>query len=237
MAIFISASLISDYITCNRKVFYRVNKPEAAVQNKEMVIGEIVHAAIEKHWDNEVFSQEYLYGEMTSRLPGESVEYASHCLHNYHGNFQRFLTADDRAEVKFKIPYEKDIFIVGKMDRIANGNIFDWKTARSPVKNISTDPQFILYNWAYRKLYGSSATGVYYAALSTADLVRLKYDASTEDILINEIIPNVVRDMKNKNYLRNGIFRKSCYRCPYSDTCLREIGGKNGMGSRDYSTE
>jgi hypothetical protein len=195
------------------------------VPSPEMIIGLIVHKAIELYWDNEVLSQEYLYGEMTKRLPNEDISYASHCLHTYHSVFQYLILEGSTAEERFKIPLVPNVFVVGTMDRISNGTIFDWKTDRYPLKNVSRTPQFILYNWAYKKLYGHQPAGVYYAALSSGSLVKFNYDPVVEKILIEGIIPQIVRDMKNKNYIPNGIFTKSCYKCQYSTICQKDIGG------------
>jgi hypothetical protein len=235
--IYISASLIEDYISCNRKAFYRTNKSEDAIPSPEMVIGEIVHKSIELFWNNEPLSQGYYYGEMVKRLPNESIEYGSHCLHNYHRFFQPLLLPEDTIEVKFKLPFSDGVYIVGMMDRISNGNIFDWKTARNPVRNISTTIQFVLYNWAYKKLYKSNPAGVYYAALSTGSLVRFNYNPVVEDALVGELIPMVIQDIKNKKYLRNGMFRKSCYKCQYSNTCLRDIGGSRELDMSNNTKE
>jgi hypothetical protein len=224
MSIFISASLLEDYISCNRKVYYRVNKPEAGIQNEEMIIGEIVHKAIELYYDDISAGLDYFSSEMNVRLPSQSIEYGLLCLGNYYKSFQPLLYKDDLVEVKFKIKIDGDVFVVGKMDRVSNGNVFDWKTARSPSTNISNSIQFILYNWAFKKLYNHEASGVYYAALGTGKLLKLLPNPNVEALLINELIPSAVRDIKSKLYLRNGMFRKACYRCPYSETCLSAGG-------------
>jgi len=236
MAIFLSASLLREYVQCNRMVFYRTNRPETATQSKEMIIGEIVHKAIELYWNNEVLSQGYVFGRMKEQLPNEPVTYASHCLRNFHSYFQEMLSEYDDIELQFKIPYEKGVYIVGKMDRITPvGNVIDWKTDRNPATNISSDIQFILYNWAYGKLYGKKPASVYYAALGNGSLVQLNYDKVKEDILVNEIIPLAIRDIKSKNFTRTGIFRKACYRCNYANPCLTDIGGKNVLDNRDIT--
>jgi len=235
VSIYISASLLEDFISCNRKVYYRLSKPERALPSNEMIIGEIVHSAIETYWDNEVFSQGYFYGEMAKRLPNESLSYGSMCLHNFHEHFQKYLSVGDDVEFRFKIEIHNDIFVVGKMDRISNGKVFDWKTARKPQVNISKSIQFILYNWAYKKLYNIVPSGVYYAALSTGNLVRYTNDESATRTLFNDIIPQAVMAIKNKNFVRNGVFRKACFQCSYREDCLKEF--QHGMDSPAYTKE
>lgn len=223
MSIYISASLLNDFISCNRKIYYRMIKPEEAVQNKEMIIGEIVHYTIENYWNNPVDGIAYLMRELHNRVPNEPIDHATLCLHNYYNNFQQYLTDTDQTEMKFKIPWDKDTFIVGKIDRISNGKVFDWKTDKYPITNISSSIQFILYNWAYKKMYNTDPVGVYYAALSNSTLVRYYESLVNEYVLFSDIIPQVIHTIKSKEYIRNGIFRKSCFRCQYSDICSSEV--------------
>jgi hypothetical protein len=203
-----------------------------------MVIGEVVHKAIELHWDNMHLAREYVALELTNRMlvDKESIGFADNCLANYFQTFKPFLADGDKIEIKFKIPFTPGVFIVGKIDRISNGNVFDWKTARSPATTISHSIQFILYNWAYKKLYNAEPSGVYYAALTTGKLIKFSYDAKAENILLAGLIPSAIRDIKSGNYLRNGVFRKACYRCSYSETCLL-YGGGDGVDSPVTSEE
>jgi ATP-dependent helicase/DNAse subunit B len=225
VAIYISASLLEDFMSCNRKVFYRTNKPETSISSDEMIVGEVVHSAIEKYWNNEVFSQGYAFGEIKERLPNSqsAISYASTCLHNYHQHFQKYLDYEDEVEYKFKIQWDKDVYIVGKMDRISKDKIFDWKTARNPPTNISSSIQFILYNWAFKKIFNRVPSGVYYAALKDGTLVSYSNNLSASHTLFNEIIPQTISAMRNKDYVRNGVFRRTCYSCPYKIECLKEF--------------
>lgn len=226
MAIYLSASLIEDYVSCNRKVYYRSLKGEGAVPNKEMIIGDIVHGAIENHWSNQANCMTFVEYETRQRLPDEfatSFGFATTCVENFFEKFQPFLSKEDDIEKKFKIPYGKDVFIVGRMDRISNGSVFDWKTARRPQTDISGSIQFILYNWAYEKMFGKSPAGVYYGALSNGSIVMYKHDVIAETTLFSDLIPDVINSIRTKNYTPNGIFRKACFRCSYADMCLKEI--------------
>lgn len=232
MSIFISASLLEDYISCNKKVYFRLNKSEEQVQNKEMIIGEIVHSAIEKYWELWPAATGYVIGEVKNRLNGdrESERFALDCIKTYFLNFRQHLTYQDKIETRFKIPWDKDTYIVGKMDRISNGNIFDWKTSRTPPTNISNNVQFILYDWAYRHMFKVQATGVYYGALTSGSLIRYSENKLASTALLTELIPEVIGAIKNKTYTMNGIFRKACFRCSYSDACLKR-GNINELDS------
>lgn len=213
--------MLDDFLSCSRKAYYRLNKPELAVQNKEMVIGEIVHSAIEKYWELIPAACFYAIGEIKSRVDGDktSENFALNCIHNYFEHFRKHLTYDGKAEVKFKIPLEKDVFIVGKMDRVDAGNVFDWKTARTPPTNISNSVQFAVYNWAYKRLYNATPSGVYYAALTNGKLIRYMETPAAESILFDEVVPQALKAIRGRDYPRNGLFRKACFRCSYLEAC------------------
>lgn len=231
MPINISASLIEDFISCNRKVLFRLHRPEVAVQNREMVIGEVTHSAIEKFWDNNMEMQKYVYAELTKRLNDDfpAIEFASQCLNRFTEHFYPLLTDKDKIEKRFRIPIEKDVFLVGKMDRISNSSVFDWKTSRTVPKSLTYNPQFIVYNWAYEQIYKSPPAGVYFGSLTTGNLIMYKQDAVAEDALFSAVIPHIVAAIRGGDYVPNGIFKGACYRCSYSSTCLKEW--EDGMDS------
>lgn len=223
--IHISYSLLEEFLSCNRKVYYRTHRPEDGVQNKEMIVGEIVHSAIEKHWSDRHLAYSYVTSQMDKRLNGdaESFLYAKKCLMSFFDNFAGYLSSEDKIECKFRIPFEKGVLIVGKMDRVTNDKVFDWKTNKRPPSSINNNMQFMIYAWAYKKMYNKNPSGVYYASLSTGSLIRLSENLQLHNALFDEVIPSLVSAIKTKDFNRNGIFRKSCFRCQYSNTCLKEV--------------
>lgn len=225
MSIHLSASLINDYISCNKKVYYRIQHPELAIPDRYMVIGDIVHHALEGYWDSREKAIEFSFGELYKRIPEDksALKFTEKCLGTFFDNFIAYVSKDDKIEQRFKIPYEKDIFIVGKMDRISNGSVFDWKTARKPSTDISGDIQFILYDWAYKQIYGKEPSGVYYAALTNGSIIKYKHDNVAKTVLFSEIIPQILDSIRRGDYTANGVFRRSCYGCSYSETCLEEL--------------
>lgn len=225
MAIYLSASLLDDFVSCSKKTYFRTNRPEESIQNKYMVVGELVHSAIENYWDNPDAAKDYLGYHLNVRLPNDlaAVEKAYACYDVYYDNFKQYLLADDKVELKFKLPIAKDVFIVGKIDRISDGKVFDWKTSTEAPSNISHSIQFMIYNWAYTKLYNKNPSGVYYASLGTGKLIRYSKDKIAESALFNEIIPSATMAIRNKMFLREGLFRKACFRCQYSDACMEEL--------------
>ena len=226
MGIYISQSLIEDFLSCNRKAYYRINKPELSLPVREMVIGDVVHKAIEDFWNDRESALDYSDAQLKSRLPDDksALLTAEATLTTYFDKFSELLSPNDLVEQKFKVPHPKypDVSIVGKMDRISNKAIFDWKTTKRPPTDISKSPQFILYHWAYTQLYKENPTAVYYASLTEGSLIMYKRDLQAEQSLIYDIIPDIVTAIKQENFIQNGIFRKACFRCSYVKDCIEE---------------
>lgn len=238
MAINISASLIEDYLSCNRKVHYRINRPKTVESPKEAVIGDAVHRSLELFWDDRDKALDFVNKVLDEGgiATVSNVAFSTMCIDNFFDNFRDYLTSTDAIEKGFKIQIERDVFVVGKMDRISNNSVFDWKTSRNPPSQISNNVQFVLYNWAYEKLNKRKPTGVYYGALTKGKLIRYRHESFYEDVLINQIIPDIISSIRNKRFSPNGVFRHACFRCQYSSTCLPEISN-NELDSRAFAKE
>jgi len=215
----ISASLIEDFLQCRKRAEFRIHRAKSE-QTVEMILGDIVHKALEVFWNNAAGAKNLIKEQLALRnlLGRGEVLFCEGCVDVFVEKFLPLLAEHDRIEKRFKIPLEgfQDVFIVGKMDRVSNGKVFDWKTSRRPLTNISESPQFAIYSWAHRNLYGEPS-GVYYASLTNGSLV--KYGGKYESILFGEIIPEVVKTIKSGHFIGDGIFRKACYRCQYKGIC------------------
>lgn len=223
MAINISYSLLADFLSCQRKPFYRIQFPELGVSNKEMIIGTAVHLAIEKFSHDQDAAVEYMrsYLDLYFITDLDDTNYATICLNNFFSNFKPHLRDNDTIEYKFKIPIADKIFLVGKIDRISDEKLFDWKTSRNPPAKLFNDLQFIIYNWSYKRLFGKPPVASYYGALSTGNLIQHAGTEDAETYVFHEIIPEVIHNIKENIYPHTGVFTKACYRCPYKDTCLK----------------
>lgn len=220
MTILLSASSIADYIKCPQKVLYRRTKPFPEVKSKEMIIGSIAHLAIEKGWN----SKERAYSIVQSGCKQEGLSKADRVnlefmIDLYFLNFSGLVGADDLIEYNFKIPLYDDVFIVGKMDRVSRGNLLDWKTGRVYYK-LGSDPQCIIYNWAFKKQFEKAPSSLCLAFLATGELVPYREDSMCTEELFNSVIPNMIKTIKNSSYYRLGMFNHSCFRCPYKIGCL-----------------
>lgn len=223
MPLYLSASAISDFLDCSQRYYYRTTQKEQAISSNDMLVGTIVHEMIEKYWNDEAKAREELVVQLKFfNLPATSVGKATTSLETFFSLFFPLLSEDDLIEYKFKLPLEKDVFLVGKIDRVSNGNLFDWKTSTTPPSDISKDIQFILYSEAYRRLSGSDPIAVYYASLTTGKLIKLRQNEVLTKLLFDEIIPSMTDIVTNKFFSRQGLFKNRCHFCSFKDVCYEE---------------
>lgn len=224
--IYLSASSISDFIQCSQKVKYRFSKT-LQIPTKGMTIGRIAHEAIEKGWKDKGTAYEIVHrlGEAND-LSHSDIGNMEFMMDVFFLNFKPSLSENDKVEYTFKLHLHDDVFIVGKMDRIANGNIFDWKTSSRVPKRLDNDVQCIIYDYAYEKIFGEPAKSVNVCSLSKGNLVPyMKKEIYVREVFDN-IIPRMIRTVKNESFERTGMFNHSCFMCPYKQVCL-------GRGAND----
>lgn len=223
MPVFVSASAIASYIECDTKVFYRITKKIDQVQSREMIMGEIAHKVIEREWKNLDEALQLAVQLCGIReLDSMGVNSVLHFVRTFFDSFQGYVTPEDKIEYRFKTKLWDDVYLVGVFDRIANGNVFDWKTNANPPKRLENNVQFILYDLAYNKIFGTSPSGLYLASLKKGSLVKYKENTLYSKELIERIVPDYVETVRKGNYLKNGLFNGSCFRCPYKTDCLKE---------------
>lgn len=235
MAINISASLVKDYLRCSNQARYRLEEPDKATPTVYMTIGNIVHSAIEKHWDNKEKALKYPYNHsFNSAMIQRDLNSIEHYINTFFDHFVQHLSKDDVIEKFFKLKLENGVYLVGKFDRISDGILYDWKTSSTVPSNINDDPQFIIYDYAFNRIYGTHPASNFFASLSTGKLVPYSFDKLYFNELFNKVFPNLINDIRNGNYKRDGIFRKgTCFKCIYKNDCLKRES--NVMDDRNFA--
>lgn len=199
---------------------YRIKKTVPTVESREMGMGSVVHLAIEKGWEDRDAAYKILHKEGKARGLAKADIYSMEFLIDiFFLNFQPKLEKNDLIEHNFKLPLYDDVFIVGKMDRVSNGNVYDWKTGQTAT-NLAYDVQCIIYDWAFKKQFERSAKSICIASLKKGELIPYYKDDLYVDEIFNKIIPRMIRTIKNESYERLGLFNHSCFRCPFKTGCL-----------------
>lgn len=221
MSIYLSASSIADFIKCPRKVYYRLSKTALPDKSADTIIGEVVHEVLEKEWNDRTKARKLT--EKLSKKSGLLVADATKAdsyVDNYFLHYSSLLTPNDSIEFNFKLPLYDDVFIVGKMDRVSNGNIFDWKTGVIRSTRLDKDVQCIIYSWAYESIHGVAPANVYIAPLRTGGLIKYYENQLHVAELFELIIPRMIKTIKSGSFERLGMFNSSCFRCYFKGTCL-----------------
>jgi len=230
--ILLSASSIKDFISCERKYWYRRFASDKGISTEETTRGLVVHKALEKYSNNKSKALKYISQYSATKIDKEKAELA---VLNFFYKFKEFTTPKDEIEHRFKIPYRpansivKDINIIGMFDRVTpEGIIFDWKTNRSLPRNLNSDPQFMLYHHAYEVIHGKPPAAVYFASLTAGRLLKFKFDEQLFNILYTEIIDEMLSRIHSGRLNPTGLFRyTTCKFCFFREHCHEHLGLEN----------
>lgn len=225
--ILLSASSIKDFLACERKYWYRRYASKLAVPNEYLIRGRVVHEVIEKYWDDSSAGLMYL-----NTLDDGTFNMDKADLHikMFYNNFSNLLSENDLIEYKFKVKYDEDVYFIGKFDWIIQGTgvVIDWKTNRSTPKDISKDPQFLLYYYAYTQLFNSPPSSVYFASLTRGKFVKFNFSQRNLDILLGDIIPDMLEHINEDKFQPSGLFKNvTCKFCSFREHCHDKLGLEN----------
>lgn len=231
----ISASSIKTFLECKRKYYYKLNRVEEKVHRPTLVIGTLVHKAIEVYWNDFDEGDKYLDTQLKlfNHSSGTLHNHAFKCWDNFKLHYANMLSDRDKVEQFISVPYKYKTLLVGKMDRILPGNIIlDWKTGDEFNPSINSDVQFILYKELYRRSRGIVPSDIYYVSLKYGKMIKYEDDGYSHNLLFDEIIPAMVVDIKAGNFVPDGLFKyKVCKECSFRDHCFKSL--ENGYELED----
>lgn len=224
--IYLSQSSIADFLVCSQRYKYRIYNSESAdkpLGDSKQNVGTVVHKILEHAWKQRDVSYIHSIERMFEIEEPSSLKSVDVCLNNFYRTITPLLSDKDEIEFSFKIKFEKDVYIVGRMDRITeDGIIFDWKTSNAVPDSIDKNIQFILYHWAYKKIYKKNPKKIFLAALARNKLVEFNVNKQYYDELIEGVIPSLIKEVKNQIFYREGIYKGACNTCAFSKICLEE---------------
>jgi hypothetical protein len=229
----VSYSSMKDARACLKRYWYRVNMPKSAIPNVHMIFGSIVHDSLERlekkdreltkligwslhEWDRRTAES----GRGFLGAPPKPPKSIKRMYEKYIEFIKPKLEAppqDDTIEKFFKIPlvYELkdvDVSFVGKIDRISNREIYDWKTsAKLPDSYDLHDTQFYAYWWAYLRLFNEHPKGVFYGHLGSGNVYNI---SMKKHLLANfEMLLDNTVDLLYNAWERNEFPREMGYQC------------------------
>lgn len=218
----ISASLISDYLVCPHRAYYRVNNPEESIVSNEALAGRIVHDAISKFNSNIDKAIEYVGLKLAKyTLEDVLVNRVYECVDNYFSMYNFSSSAE--YEKAFNYTSNKNnCIITGKFDCIFIDDIYEWKTGFY-IGNIERNPQVILYYLAYQQIYKRPPDGIHVVSLFSTSKVRFHPNQKIIEYFDNILIPKIVEDIENNRLIKTGLYSYDlCNKCFFKDFCWKE---------------
>ncbi len=227
----LSATKIKTFSTCQRQFFHKYHDKLPTGTSGRSLLGRCVHKAIELGFQGQdpmgVYNEYWIEGVPTvtsndnlGKLYNEGLKMVD--LYDF------TQIAPLEMELGFELPYpnrdEPLVIMQGYFDQILRGNILvDLKTGlRKPKQGVlKYNPQFIIYAWAFRELYGVMPK-IYWHHLRTGE--KLLADVAEEQI--NSLDP-IVRGLKAQveytseieHYPRN-VDDMVCGMCSFRGPCL-----------------
>lgn len=231
MPLYLSASSIKAYLNCSRMYYHRRYNKKEAKSFPAMDMGTVAHATLETYWRDRAEALAFAEKESYEyNLGVVEMKKVAIFVNTFFDNFTSLVGEKDEIELEFKIPIAENVFVVGKMDRVTlSGLVIDWKTNARPPKNISNDPQFILYSWAYEQLFNKKPVAVFFASLSKGTLIKYRENEANVNILMNNVIPSMIKTIEEDNFICEGRIRQSapCFMCSFKEFCWNELDSRN----------
>jgi CRISPR/Cas system-associated exonuclease Cas4 (RecB family) len=224
--IHISASLIKDFMDCPQKAVYRIYYPELSEATPEQRVGTLVHKVLEDPQTREVSLDRAHIMLLEEELLGHEAKIKG-CINSYFDTFAEMTTPNDIVEYKFNINFPRDSYsLVGKFDRIVDKSvIIDWKTSTRVPRDLSKDIQFIVYQEAFKRLYGHNPTSMIYAALGADKGVQVHINKRYSVFVFEKLIPKILTLLSNTELAyKRGILDTNnvCSYCNFVRPCWEE---------------
>lgn len=228
----LSATAISDFLECPKRLWYRTNHPDASEVSDHVVFGQIIHEAIEKFttaddaisWSESEWPKRWVDAEFAV-ISKKTPKSFSKQLRNYFNLIEPKIDRSEfnKKEMFFRIPYKwkEPVEIIGKIDRVTN-SVWDWKTGlKKPSRYELQDIQFYTYAWAYKKLYNRYPESVYFGHLQTGTIHKV----TIKQVLLNNFERTVNYVLENLNKEPILITGYQCNTCFYKEICYAEQDG------------
>lgn len=227
----LSASSIKVMNACNRQWYYKYIQHLETTAGARAVLGKCVHKAIELGFQGndpfKVFAD--TWAEQSAEIEdrkGINRIYDEGLKMLVLYNFDRIPPIE--MEVGFELPFPNQddplCIMQGYIDQIFDGDIIvDLKTGlRKPLQGVlNSDPQFIIYSWAFQQLYGSLPR-IYWHHLRTGEMLEAHVSEPSKLQAIIDVVTSTVnlREQGDDIRLYHQSVGFSCQFCSFRLPCL-----------------
>lgn len=203
----VSASKLKLWQECPKMYEMRYVRGEEQKPNVWALVGSGAHKAIETYYKTGrpilATYAEWIAEHVTSAAV-EGIEYAPNLIAGIQNGLKNFdTTLYDPLEVdgvpqlekRFRLPYpdaENPICTIeGFIDCVTATQVVDYKTGKDTpsIKAVERDLQFIIYHWAYERLYGVPPKEIVYHRLrDNKRIIGKKFDITILDSVLREFL-------------------------------------------------
>jgi CRISPR/Cas system-associated exonuclease Cas4 (RecB family) len=240
--LYLSATGIKDFLDCPRRSKYRRDNPESAIINDNVVFGGIVHEAIEKfdayepaleysiaEWDRIRNSNSFM--DKVNKPPKSFRKmfkgYYNEILPNISAD--GFEVSQKEIMVEHVAPFDPNVMLIGKFDRIQTDKVWDWKTSRKPPDIYDKqDFQFYFYDYLFRLIYDMEPE-IYYGYIYGGSCHKIEFNSTMQQNTV-ELVKHVANEMyagidhRVAGYQCRGCFdRDICYNDMLNEQTYRPV--------------
>lgn len=239
----ISASRIKTYKTCAKQYYYKyiVEKENRPEQDKNIgaLLGTSLHKAIELYYKDKSPAIKTFQTTMTETydqwndnnhtIRGEewfskSMKLGKTILNEFDWDFWQPKELELNFTLPFPTKYKSIVHINGIIDIIDTREwIVDHKSQRkTPTQDeMDNDPQFILYAWAYKELYGNLPAKIYWNELRTGRKIEV-HSLRDFNMKLTQLTTDIEAMLENKKYARRQMDRVCKTECSFYSLCFGE---------------
>jgi hypothetical protein len=230
----LSASKLKTYKLCSQRYKYQYVDKLPSPKHPAAALGSAVHATIDKVFKQRQDPVSLFIQEFNHELHNYNIS-LDHLSYGYAkslsdgiamvGDYPFSSYTPKETEVEFWEGFPNDsssIKIHGYIDQLYDWGIVDLKTnARKPKQeDLDNDLQFILYQWAFKKLTGSYPRKVLWYHLRTQE--ELAADVIGKEHIAEQAIDQIVYSLQED--LFSPVVGYQCKFCPFVDRCITDNG-------------
>jgi len=222
----LSASRLKTFSACPKQYYYAYIDKQDTKKHPAAVLGTAVHRTIERVYRDRTEPVSTFIREFDAEAEKCGVEDPRSKYKNdgikMVGDFDYGKRIPKESELEFTLAFPNQAhplcMVHGYIDQAYDWGFVDLKTnARKPLQGVlDNDLQFIVYNWAYKEIYGQTAQQRIWQHLRTGE--DLKADVEGKEDLAARVIERILEADFTGIYDKN--IGAPCILCNYRAICL-----------------
>jgi len=226
----VSASKIKTFLYCLNKFYYHYIDKQPDKVGIGAVIGTCVHAAVDHYFKFGRPALETFTNLWHQELKRNGLEHKHKAFFDGEDMLVDFNWSYTPTETEkyFYLPFPDRVHPIANMegyidqvfisDGVEPNKIVDIKTSqyRPTQEQIDNDPQFIIYNWAFKQMYGEDVE-IYWYHARTGEYILADVNSPDKLDPIIEVVKDIDQFMKAPEPPETTV---TCRWCPHRNLCL-----------------